>query len=196
MKKNVLLLTCLAVALSCHSCNSKGGADATPPDVVPNDTARYDVTAYVSNAARSMVFWKTGVSYSDKPNMSPRTISLHPDERYQEIDGFGAAITGSSAYNLLKMEAAARAKFLKETFDPTDGIGYSYVRVSIGASDEGDTELQPQPEGYGFALDLPPLDEGNGQGRLHAPQLVDKRAPQHSLLPGLCDLLREVDRGV
>jgi len=67
--------------------------------------------------------------------MSPRTISLHPDERYQEIDGFGVAITGSSAYNLLKMEAAARAEFLKETFDPIDGIGYSYVRVSIGASD-------------------------------------------------------------
>lgn len=62
-------------------------------------------------------------------------ITLYPEEKYQEMDGFGAAITGSSCYNLLKMTPENRAAILKETFDPKDGYGYSYIRISIGASD-------------------------------------------------------------
>jgi len=62
-------------------------------------------------------------------------ITLYPEEKYQEMDGFGAAITGSSCYNLLKMSDVDRASILKETFDPVNGYGYSYIRISIGGSD-------------------------------------------------------------
>lgn len=61
-------------------------------------------------------------------------IQINPSVRYQEIDGFGAAITGSTAYNLSLMPAEARHQFLQETFAP-DKFGFSYVRVSIGCSD-------------------------------------------------------------
>ena len=60
---------------------------------------------------------------------------MKPSDTYQVIDGFGAAITNSTAYNLLRMSAANRAKLLKETFDPVTRMGYSYIRISIGASD-------------------------------------------------------------
>ena len=63
------------------------------------------------------------------------TITMKPSDTYQVIDGFGAAITGSTAYNLLRMSVANLAKLLKETFDPFTGMGYSYIRISIGASD-------------------------------------------------------------
>ena len=33
------------------------------------------------------------------------------------------------------MTSANRAAILKETFDPVSGMGYSYIRISIGASD-------------------------------------------------------------
>ena len=67
--------------------------------------------------------------------MSPSTIKLMQEERFQTMDGFGSAITGSTCYNLLKMSKENRDKFLKETFSPTDGMGQSYVRISIGCSD-------------------------------------------------------------
>jgi len=51
------------------------------------------------------------------------------------MEGFGAAVTGSSSFNLLKMKTEDRKKFLKETFDPEEGLGYSYIRISIGCSD-------------------------------------------------------------
>lgn len=54
----------------------------------------------------------------------------------QEIDGFGAALTDSSAWVLASYLADdAREQLLHTLFSPTEGIGLSYLRVPIGASD-------------------------------------------------------------
>ncbi|MDX9905665.1 MAG: glycoside hydrolase family 30 beta sandwich domain-containing protein [Bacteroidales bacterium] len=69
-------------------------------------------------------------------------ITNHPVVRIdtsatmQEIEGFGAALTGSSAYLLhQKLDPAARAANLRDLFDPAEGIGISYLRLTMGASD-------------------------------------------------------------
>lgn len=62
-------------------------------------------------------------------------IAIDKNNHFQEIDGFGTAITGSSCYNLMQMDKKARTKFLKETFSDKSGFGHSYIRISIGASD-------------------------------------------------------------
>jgi glucosylceramidase len=55
---------------------------------------------------------------------------------YQSIDGYGAALTGSSAYLLNnKLSADKLNNTLKSLFDPETGIGISYLRLSMGASD-------------------------------------------------------------
>ncbi len=56
-------------------------------------------------------------------------------ESYQQVDGFGLAITQASCYNLLLMPSADRTAFLKELFDPEEGLGSSLIRVCIGGSD-------------------------------------------------------------
>jgi glucosylceramidase len=57
-------------------------------------------------------------------------------QQFQSIDGFGFALTGGSAQLLMRMEPAQRAVLLKELFTPKgNGIGVSYLRVSIGSSD-------------------------------------------------------------
>jgi len=67
---------------------------------------------------------------------SMAAISVDPQQHYQEIDGFGFALTGGSADHLLKLPAAQRRQLLEELFSPAgNGIGVSYLRVSIGASD-------------------------------------------------------------
>ena len=62
------------------------------------------------------------------------SIRIDPSRRFQHIDGFGAAVTGSTAYNLSLMPSERRRQFLNETFSP-DKYGFGYVRVSIGCSD-------------------------------------------------------------
>ncbi|MDP5275922.1 carbohydrate-binding protein [Chengkuizengella axinellae] len=62
---------------------------------------------------------------------------IHVDENieYQEMDGFGAAVSGSSAYLLnQKIDSTQRENILKDLFGK-DGIGLSFVRQTIGASD-------------------------------------------------------------
>jgi glucosylceramidase len=64
------------------------------------------------------------------------TIEIDPRKTYQTIDGFGYTLTGGSAGHIVRMGAPARTALLKELFG-TDGtgLGVSYLRVSIGASD-------------------------------------------------------------
>ncbi|MDR0763922.1 MAG: glucosylceramidase [Bacteroidales bacterium] len=126
---NILLIVLSFITFSCGDDNKNGS------NPVPTSEETYDVYAYTSTASRSMSFNKAGVDFSTVSNMSPNTIKIHPDTKYQTIDGFGAAITGSSCYNLMRMNVADRAAFMKEIFDTVDGLGLSYVRVSIGCSD-------------------------------------------------------------
>ena len=63
-------------------------------------------------------------------------LTVDDAEHFQTIDGFGFALTGGSAYLLMRMGAAQRTALLKELFTTGgDGIGVSYLRLSIGASD-------------------------------------------------------------
>ncbi|MDO9154411.1 MAG: glycoside hydrolase family 30 beta sandwich domain-containing protein [Paludibacter sp.] len=105
------------------------------PQIVTSPT-KGDVEVFVTTANKSMLFTSIPLKFSTKPNMNiETTITMNAAVRFQDIDGFGAAISGSSAYNLLKMTQANRTKLLKETFDPVSGMGYSYIRISIGCSD-------------------------------------------------------------
>ncbi|NII23800.1 glucosylceramidase [Pseudoflavitalea sp. X16] len=64
------------------------------------------------------------------------TITVDDTQKFQAIDGFGWALTGGSAGHLQQMSPAARTALLKELFTPVgNGIGGSYIRLSIGASD-------------------------------------------------------------
>ncbi len=63
------------------------------------------------------------------------TIVLDTATTYQYIDGFGAALTGSSAYLINQLNSADRNKLLTDLFDPQKGIGLNYLRITIGSSD-------------------------------------------------------------
>jgi glucosylceramidase len=99
------------------------------------DGTQGDVSIFVTTNTRSRDFDRQTASFGERQNMSPSTITLVPSVRYQVMDGFGAAVTGSTCYNLLQMKPENRTKFLKETFSPTEGMGFSYIRISIGCSD-------------------------------------------------------------
>ena len=67
-----------------------------------------------STSDRSQVFSERRVKLSRRAEGT--VITLQPEQRFQTMDGFGAALTGSSCYNLLRMTAADRHAFLERTF--------------------------------------------------------------------------------
>ena len=94
-----------------------------------------NVTVYVTTNDRAKDFVRSEIALGDKQAASPCVITIDPSVRYQTMDGFGAAVTGSTCYNLMRMAPEDRTAFLKETFSDTEGMGYSYIRISIGCSD-------------------------------------------------------------
>jgi glucosylceramidase len=73
--------------------------------------------------------------FINEPAVAP-VIEVDTAITYQTMDGFGYALTGGSAMLLkTKLTAEARLALLRELFLPEGGIGISYLRVSIGASD-------------------------------------------------------------
>jgi glucosylceramidase len=120
------------VSFLLSSCKPSGDNPTDPTPKPPKG----DVEIYVTAANQSMLFQHVQAAFNTKPNMEiATTITLNPAVKYQQIDGFGAAITGSTCYNLLRMSQANRTKLLTEVFDTLNGDGYSYIRISIGASD-------------------------------------------------------------
>ncbi|HEY2266730.1 MAG TPA: hypothetical protein VGI96_29200, partial [Streptosporangiaceae bacterium] len=63
------------------------------------------------------------------------TIVVDPTLTYQTMQGFGGAITDSSATVLYRLSPAARAATMRSLFDPVSGDGLDYLRQPIGASD-------------------------------------------------------------
>lgn len=149
IKKTIILVNLLSMMVM--ACGSSSKSDIVPESPGPSSG---DVTVYITTAARTQEFRKTFVDFGKGANMSPRTIRLNEQVKYQTMDGFGAAITGSTAYNLLKMTPADRTAFLKETFDVHDGMGQSYIRIAIGCSDFSLSEytLADEPGIENFAL--------------------------------------------
>ena len=66
-------------------------------------------------------------------------IDVDDQKKFQTIDGFGYSLTGGSAQLIAHMDAASRSALLKELFSTEgNGIGVSYLRLTVGASDMND----------------------------------------------------------
>jgi len=64
------------------------------------------------------------------------TITVDSEKSYQTMDGFGASLTDSAAWLLHdRLSASQRHEVMKKLFDPSAGIGVSFLRQPAGASD-------------------------------------------------------------
>lgn len=64
-----------------------------------------------------------------------KVVNIFDDVRYQEILGFGAALTEASAYNYSLMDTEEKQKLLQAYFDREKGIGYNFGRLHINSCD-------------------------------------------------------------
>jgi glucosylceramidase len=74
------------------------------------------------------------VGFSTTPSTVP-TVVVDPTLSYQAVQGFGGAITDSSASVLYTLPPDQRAAVMASLFDPTAGDGLDYLRQPVGGSD-------------------------------------------------------------
>jgi glucosylceramidase len=104
---------------------------------VPPITNNGVVSVWKTNKDGSLALFKEplNIKYSAKQS-TLIDIDINKTNTKQEMDGFGASLTGSSSFVLMKhLTATQRADCLKELFDTSNGIGLSYLRLTMGASD-------------------------------------------------------------
>jgi glucosylceramidase len=116
----------------------------------------------VQSMAQSVNVWLTTDNQKTKLKQQPsltfksgidqtlNTIFVDETQTYQTIEGFGASFTDSAAYLLNeKVPEAKLGALMTSLFDHTNGIGISFVRNPMGASDIArfDYSYDDQPGG-------------------------------------------------
>jgi len=79
------------------------------------------------------------IAIVETPDSSRVVIDVDERKVYQEMVGFGAAMTDASAYLINTKLGAQRDVILRELFGRDGGLGLSFVRVPLGASDFSST---------------------------------------------------------
>jgi glucosylceramidase len=69
------------------------------------------------------------------PDTAHVVIDVDENDTYQEMVGFGAAMTDASAWLINNKLGAQKDAIMRELFGRNPGIGLSFVRVPMGASD-------------------------------------------------------------
>ncbi|MDQ1452812.1 MAG: glucosylceramidase [Acidobacteriaceae bacterium] len=102
--------------------------------------AQKDATLWLTNPDHSALLAEQSPKLVFTKEIPPGPIiDVDSAKTYQAIDGFGFALTGGSAMLLHHMDAAKRAALLHNLFTAEgDGIGVSYLRVTVGSSDMND----------------------------------------------------------
>ena len=133
--KTLVSVATLLILLLAAACNRN-----TDKDQEEGHGTGIMAEAWITSPAYGTLFGKQAgeTEFMTSANADP-TILIDTTEQYQEIDGFGNCLTGGSAILLNNMDQADRTALLQELFSPdNNGIGISYLRISIGASDLSD----------------------------------------------------------
>jgi len=95
-----------------------------------------EVQVWITTADRSMLLAREADVKLHEQAVLPLVIDVDENTRYQEMVGFGAAVTDATITVIDKrLPPKKRNELMKELFGPAPGIGLSFVRVPIGASD-------------------------------------------------------------
>lgn len=136
MKKSLWFFGLTCMFLSCS--NSEDGATTPPPSPPSQNNGNVigsaDVWVTTGNKTK-LLSQQSSVAIYDNNATDYPSVSVDFSQQYQEIDGFGAALTGSSAYVISQMGASEKEALLKDLFSTDEGIGLSYLRLTMGASD-------------------------------------------------------------
>lgn len=135
--------------------------DASVIAAGPNPDFNYDKTVNLLDEARFSAAWQTSIGQSEYDPVydlnengeidlddlrlfaeswlwieSPVVVNIDTTSVYQEMDGFGASFTDSSAWLVHEfLNTTDYLNVMEDLFDPDTGIGLSYLRQPMGTSD-------------------------------------------------------------
>ena len=94
-------------------------------------------SVWVTSADQSQLLARQpDLPFAPDPGSANLTIDVKADQSFQQVDGFGASLTESSAWLMAtSLTEGERATLMTQFFHPIAGIGLNVLRQPIGASD-------------------------------------------------------------
>jgi len=106
---------------------------SSPPSIAGNEPVRVWLTDL---SAGVRLVQQSNLSFAPDSNSNPLTITVDESSQFQQMEGFGASFTDSSAWLVYnKLNSAQRTDLMSNLFSPTNGIGLGLLRQPMGASD-------------------------------------------------------------
>ena len=129
------MLKC-APALLWMGC-SHSSIGTTPIDTTGTTINGPAAQAWVTTGDQARIFsQEPDIAIATGNDTSSTVITVDASTTYQTMVGFGAAMTDASAYLIeSKMSATQRGALMQDLFGRNPGIGLSFIRVPMGASD-------------------------------------------------------------
>ncbi len=94
-----------------------------------------EITGFLTLFNETSKLEKLAFDQTESDSFSGEIIDLDNTLTDQEFEGFGFALTQGSAEAIMQLDEAERHKLLNELFSSEAGLGFSVIRISIGASD-------------------------------------------------------------
>jgi glucosylceramidase len=125
-----LLLLSMSMACSGNVGSDPGGGPGPVPTGDP-------VEVYVTTPSASRLLGQdTDVRFRDGQASGVTVLAVDTATQYQEMVGFGASLTDASTWLIqTKLAPAARQSLIQELFGRNPGLGFSFTRLDMGASD-------------------------------------------------------------
>lgn len=138
------LVFCLALSLAACGGSSGGGQSFTPTGT--------KAQVFMTTGDQSMLLEsQPEASFGTGGTENTQVITVNETTQYQTMDGFGASLTDSSAWVIWNdLNVSQQATLMQQLFSPTAGIGLSFLRQPMGASDfavNGDYSYDDVPAG-------------------------------------------------
>ena len=150
-----------AVLVAASFGTSAAGSPGAPGD--PGASGDPGAAAAAAGSSRSVDVWlsdpgsktfltqQTDLSWTRGRAPGDATIAVDEKRTYQRMEGFGASFTDSSAWLVgTRLDRDRRDAAMRDLFSARDGIGLSFVRQPMGASDfavEGNYSYDDMPAG-------------------------------------------------
>lgn len=131
MQRHAILFV-LTAGLACS-----GPDDAGTRPALRDANGEGEVSVWVTTGDRSRLLDRgPDLSFVAESPDAPFMLQVDEQQSFQTMVGFGAAITDASAWLIqTQLAEAQRDSLLSALFDRVAGIGLSFTRITIGASD-------------------------------------------------------------
>lgn len=136
MKSKLALAALVWLAFVQADCSKKSGGDNPDPNPPTPAPQVNEMDYWLTRGDQAVLLQKQSavLSFTTTANYNP-VITVDTTSRFQSVDGFGYTLTSGSATLINNLSAANKETLLQDLFSTTNGIGISYLRIAIGASD-------------------------------------------------------------